>query len=144
MVSEWTPAQRRAAAADLCERAAAVLRTGRAFARVVMVQARCLEQPLSSPDGDAEADYRSGLEECGVACHDADAAVAAILAGQHPPDSLAARLFSARTLYQEAAATHRRNHDRASAVSFQEGRASALLTVLQWIGLAPTPTKETP
>jgi hypothetical protein len=88
-MSDRANAQRAVMAADLAERAALDLRfrkDGRGIGRAVeaLEQARCLVTRSVDP----EADYREGLNACGVPFADIDAAVAAIARGEHPPDSL--------------------------------------------------------
>jgi hypothetical protein len=127
-VSDWTPNQRRAAAADLCERAAVALRIPldpedgrlRIVDDEILKMARIILHAGSDcPPGIA---YGSGLRLCRSDRDAIDAAVAAILAGQHPPDSLAGKLDDA---------TRRGDED---GTYIGDGRSEMARAVLEWIG----------
>ncbi len=128
---EWNKEQIAAAASDLCERAARMLRAdpltrhGRTIAR-----SACWLGGGGSDRAPIEYAYCLGL--AGVNSAERDAAVAAISEGRHPPDSLPGRLAEA---YQDADEGHN-DHDlddhRVRGVPV--GRLNALAAALEWIG----------
>lgn len=82
--------QWRMMSADLYERAAIMVRNGEAddVADVAEMAERVIN--FNDPEGD----YRLGLEAVGLSPEAIDAAVAAISRGEHPADSLPARLLT--------------------------------------------------
>lgn len=92
-------------AADLCERAAAALRRGDTTA----FEALTVAHGLRHGGGIPERLYRYGLALLHVATDDIEAAVAAILRGEHPPDSLPGRVAEAQRKAEQARDVHQGN-----------------------------------
>jgi hypothetical protein len=151
---DWTPDQRRAAAADLCERAAAALRaSGGLIAPDIVIERASAILSSDTPNGD----YRAGLEWLDVERAAREAAVAAILAGKHPPDSLAGRIeankgkaeqdLKAEVEARRAICFDDESHPLHGLISSRlarfDGEVHALGAVLDWIG-CPTPPTTTP
>lgn len=140
---DWTPDQRRAAAADLCERAARMLRSGGAVDEEVSVILDSAAELVENRHEDSETDYRTGLANAEVSSVAADAAVTAILAAQHPPDSLAGRLAD----YYRKAHNDRATSSTAVFACRCAGEINAIERVAEWIGClpsSPTPKDHTP
>ncbi len=131
---KWSEEQLGAAAADLYERAAAMLRKGDRLAALTV--GGCAHH-VANGQPECERVYRIGVawslgRDASESADTCSAAVAAISAGKHPPDSLPGRLTQ---VYQDADAGH---YDR-DLVAHQEtgkplGRMNAIAATLEWIG----------
>lgn len=130
MSAAWTPEQRAMAAADLCERAAKMFRAdpmtrhGETIARWASYLG-CDGPELTGHE------YRHAMKLAGVNTEDIDAAVAAILAGQHPPSSLPGKVVEHIADAARVASIVPTQASRA------DGQRLALCAVLGWIGAKP-------
>lgn len=132
-MSDWTKEQRAIAAGHLCDLAALDLRfrkdgrgTGRALEVAEQIRVLLLTQRV-----DPEGDYREGLIAAGLSPDGIDDAVAAILRGEHPPDSLPGKV-NARVLHAQNAGSM--NRDRPTQAPRDYGRQEAFVEVLTLLG----------
>ncbi len=134
-MTTWTDKQRSDMAADLCERVARSIREG--YSHVTTDEVLRLATELRTTE-EPNRIYARALMICGVWQDDnIRAAVAVILEGKHPPDSLAGRLEAYRgKASREALAQY-----GGFRANYCEGEVHAVVSVLDWIGCAP---KETP
>lgn len=127
---EWNQTQRAHAAAHLCDLASAALRSvGADKGFSLLAYAHDLMTEYGPDDF-----YREGLLESGVSFDDVEIAVAAILDGKHPPDSLPGKVERYRGKAEREAA-HREGYRARTC----EGEAHALAHVLTLLGCKVSP-----
>ena len=135
--SEWTEEQRRAAAADLCERAAAALRRGDP---VGVDHALVEATELVLEPGQGRQAYRFGLRALRRAALESvaveDAAIAAVEAGKHPPDSLPGKLEAHRASALEEYA------DLGIEACCGDDKATVYEVVMGWVGVVSEKEEE--
>ncbi len=119
---DWTREQRAMAAAHLCDLASRALRLGDYYAEGLLSAKSILD------NGHPEALYRFALDCYGVESADIDAAVASILRGEHPADSLPGRV---KRLLGNA-----ENDGEDIDVARTHGRCDAYADVLDLLGVA--------
>jgi hypothetical protein len=118
----------RAMMADLYERSALLCRQGNGEAAYLVA---AWAKDVARNSRDTERFYRCGLRLCGLSILEEDAAVAAILDGKHPPDSLAGRLAAYKGKVEReiqwGPGVYREHRC--------EGEVHALGAALEWIGV---------
>jgi len=131
MSIEFDDKQARFAAADLCERAAKLLREEdeEGDTDVAEIIGNAHEMVSYAPTF-VRDNYECGLANANVSKPDRDAAVVAISEGRHPPDSLPGRVVEA---IKPAFAVY--NAAPSAGSGEARGKLEALNNALRWIGV---------